>query len=217
MQKGTGDLWSEGNSPGARVKGLTVGRAVIEGGRGGHRSTVPFASPCHARVAALYNVRIPQVYEDEGQPMQAPPDGHQAATPNPNDRNWPEARPSDPIVPDMDPEEGMRKWARAKATREAAALMGVKEKAVRDAEYVRLHDKELFNLVLTGEIHLDDALEVLAGNETLEQARELLPIRNKLDEIHELAEKDPRVLAGLEKFIAHLRSRLPAQPSEDSS
>lgn len=149
--------------------------------------------------------------------MQAPSDRHQAATPNPNDRNWPEARASHPIVPDLNPGEGMRKWARAKAIKEAAALMGVKEKAVRDAEYVLYHDKELFNLVLTGEIHLDDALEILAGNETLEQARRLLPIRNKLDKIYELAEKDPSVLESLEELIARLRSELPAKPSEDSA
>lgn len=131
-----------------------------------------------------------------------PADRVEPDMPNANSREWPEAADAEPIVPALDAQAILRKHDEAKALKLAAEMMDVTEDAVRDAAYVKHHDKALFQLVFTGEVHLDDAKEILAGNTTVEQARELAPIRHALDRMLEKAEKNPEILDRLEALIA---------------
>jgi len=120
---------------------------------------------------------------------------------NTDNREWPEAADSEPIVPDMDPEAVLRKHDTAKARKLAAAMMNVSEDAVRDAAYVKYHDEALFQLVFSGEVHLESAKEILAGNMTVEAARKVAPVLHQLDRLLEKAETNPEILPRLEAFL----------------
>lgn len=131
-----------------------------------------------------------------------PADGPEPDMPDTDSREWPEAVDADPVLPDTDVQAILQKRDRSRAMRVAAAMMGVTEEAVRDALYIRHHDEELFQLTLSGDVHLEDAKEILAGTITLDYARKLAPIRHRLDKVLEKAEEDPRILERLEALIS---------------
>lgn len=136
--------------------------------------------------------------------------------PEPRGREWPEAVASDPIAPELDPEAAQRRRDHSAAVNLAARSMGVTTEAVRDALYIQHHDPELFELVRAGDVHLEDAKGILAGATTLEQARELAPIRDAVDNLLERAERNPEILERLEALLTEFENDSEARPAPHS-